>query len=473
MKEDDNHIIKVERKPFFGSLVTFLFLFGTFFITLIAYMTGNVLISLSILAFAVIILLLIRRGIRKNKIIVSDFRENKEPKVALNKKNENISKNTDVLIGKKETEVALNEDNENISKNTDVLRGKEETKAALNEDNENHIRFITRIRIMLVVWFFSIPLIIFFYNVKEVSLSLSVLAFAVIISLAVVARILSDGKENLSKNINILKREKEEVKEEVKEEAEVALNDSINIPENYIPKTEPKKPVGYYSFLSYDMRDLYREIVELIILSIILILMLPWLSKSYFDDQSHIGFFYSFLLCIIAFWKFRTVYFKKGWVKVLAKPNNVLEEQFSGGGGDGFVPTDVIVTEGWTFFVDGQQYNIKKPSSIHYKKEREIYWHPITNNLIVRNWPAKVLLFLYLFAANIFFNVGLALLLNQPTDEVYITNLIVLFGLVLPTSVIILSEMYINKKTLEDIIAFLILSALGFAVLYLASLVLG
>ena len=412
-------------------------------------MTGNVLISLSILAFAVIILLLVRRGIRKNKIIVSDFRENKEPKVALNKKNENISKNTD------------------------VLRGKEETKAALNEDNENHIRFITRIRIMLVVWFFSIPLIIFFYNVKEVSLSLSVLAFAVIISLAVVVRILSDGKENLSKNINILKREKEEVKEEVKEEAEVALNDSINIPENYIPKTEPKKPVGYYSFLSYDMRDLYREIVELIILSIILILMLPWLSKSYFDDQSHIGFFYSFLLCIIAFWKFRTVYFKKGWVKVLAKPNNVLEEQFSGGGGDGFVPTDVIVTEGWTFFVDGQQYNIKKPSSIHYKKEREIYWHPITNNLIVRNWPAKVLLFLYLFAANIFFNVGLALLLNQPTDEVYITNLIVLFGLVLPTSVIILSEMYINKKTLEDIIAFLILSALGYAVLYLASLVLG
>ena len=446
MKEDDDHIIKVESKPFFGSLVSFFFLFGTFFISLVAYMTGNVLISLSILAFAVIILLLIRRGIRKNKIIVSDFRENKEPKVALNKKNENISKNTD------------------------VLRGKEETKAALNEDNENHIRFITRIRIMLVVWFFSIPLIIFFYNVKEVSLSLSVLTFAVIISLAVVARILSDGKENLSKNINILKREKEEVKEE----AEVALNDSINIPENYIPKTEPKKPVGYYSILSYDMRDLYREIVELIILSIILISMLPWLSKSYFDDQSFdFGFSYSFLLCIIAFWKFRTVYFKKGCVKVLAKPNNVLEEQFSGGGGDGFVPTDVIVTEGWTFFVDGQQYNIKKPSSIHYKKEREIYWHPITNNLIVRNWPAKVLLFLYLFAANIFFNVGLALLLNQPTDEVYITNLIVLFGLVLPTSVIILSEMYINKKTLEDIIAFLILSALGFAVLYLASLVLG
>jgi len=301
MKEDDDHIIKVESKPFFGSLVSFFFLFGTFFISLVAYMSGNVLISLSILAFAVIILLLIRRGIKKNKIIVSDFRENKEPKVALNKKNENISKNTD------------------------VLRGKEETKAALNEDNENHIRFITRIRIMLVVWFFSIPLIIFFYNVKEVSLSLSVLAFAVIISLAVVVRILSDGKENLSKNINILKREKEEVERE-KEEAEIALNDSINIPENYIPKTEPKKPVGYYSFLSYDMRDFYREIVELIIVSIFLISMIPWLSESFFLGQSSFdfGFSYSFLLCIIAFWKFRTVYFKKGWVKVLAKPNNVL-----------------------------------------------------------------------------------------------------------------------------------------------------
>ena len=90
MKEDDDHIIKVERKPFFGDFVAFLFLFGTFFITLFAYMAGEVLISLSILAFAVIILLLIRRGIRKNKIIVSDFRENKEPKVALNEKNENI-----------------------------------------------------------------------------------------------------------------------------------------------------------------------------------------------------------------------------------------------------------------------------------------------------------------------------------------------------------------------------------------------
>ena len=359
MEEDDNYIIKVERKPLYGDFVAFLFLFGTFFITLFCFMAGWYLICLSILAFAVIIVLLVRRGIRNNKIIVSDFKENKEPKVALNEKNENISKNTDVLRGK--------------------------------------------------------------------------------------------------------------------EEAEVTLSDSINIPENYIPKTEPKKPVGYYSFLSYDMRDFYREIVELIIVSIFLISMIPWLSESFFLGQSSFdfGFSYSFLLCIIAFWKFRTVYFKKGWVKVLAKPNNVLEEQFSGGGGDGFVPTDVIVTEGWTFFVDGQQYNIKKPSSIHYKKEREIYWHPITNNLIVRNWPAKVLLFLYLFAANIFFNVGLALLLNQPTDEVYIANLIVLFGLVLPTSVIIFSEMYINKKTLEDIIAFLILSALGFAVLYLASLVLG
>ena len=136
MEEDDNYIIKVERKPFYGDFVAFLFLFGTFFITLFCFMAGWYLICLSILAFAVIIVLLIRRGIRKNKIIVSDFKENKEPKVALNEKNENISKNTDVLRGK--------------------------------------------------------------------------------------------------------------------EEAEVTLSDSINIPENYIPKTEPKKPVGYYSFLSYD-----------------------------------------------------------------------------------------------------------------------------------------------------------------------------------------------------------------------------
>ena len=78
-------------------------------------------ISLSILAFAVIILLLVRRKLKK-QIIVSDFRENKEPKVALNKKTR-------------------------IFQNTDVLRGKEETEVALNEDNENHIRFITRIQL--------------------------------------------------------------------------------------------------------------------------------------------------------------------------------------------------------------------------------------------------------------------------------------------------------------------------------------
>ena len=67
MEEDDNHIIKVEGKPFFGSLVTFLFLYGTFLITLISYMLGGVLISLSILAFAVIIVLLVLEGLEKIK----------------------------------------------------------------------------------------------------------------------------------------------------------------------------------------------------------------------------------------------------------------------------------------------------------------------------------------------------------------------------------------------------------------------
>ena len=67
MKEDDHYIIKIERKPFFGDFVAFLFLFGTFFITLMFYMLGGVLISLSILAFAALIVLLVRRGIRKTK----------------------------------------------------------------------------------------------------------------------------------------------------------------------------------------------------------------------------------------------------------------------------------------------------------------------------------------------------------------------------------------------------------------------
>ena len=107
MKEDDDHIIKVESKPFFGSLVSFFFLFGTFFMSLVAYMTGNVLISLSILAFAVIILLLIRRGIKKNKIIVSDFRENKEPKVALNKKKREYFKKCRCLERKRRNKICF------------------------------------------------------------------------------------------------------------------------------------------------------------------------------------------------------------------------------------------------------------------------------------------------------------------------------------------------------------------------------
>ena len=72
--------------------------------------------------------MLIRRGIKKNKIIVSDFRENKEPKVALNKKTEKKSPKNDGadLLVKTNEQVQTPESKEVIFNRSDIERMSDE-----------------------------------------------------------------------------------------------------------------------------------------------------------------------------------------------------------------------------------------------------------------------------------------------------------------------------------------------------------
>ena len=113
--------------------------------------------------------------------------------------------------------------------------------------DESYKKFLARVRAILWVWFVSTPFIIVTYlgNFAR-PVSLSLLAFAVIITWIVLHRIMTD-KENLSKNIDIL-RGNEGTKETSDEEAESAPNEqvvnSINIPEDYIPKPENEQTIN-------------------------------------------------------------------------------------------------------------------------------------------------------------------------------------------------------------------------------------
>ena len=81
----------------------------------------------------------------------------------------------------------------------------------------------------------------------------------------------------------------------------------------------------------------------------------------------------SFLYSLLALWRLRKAYFKKGWIKVSARPNNTVTETSSGGSEGGTTRIKVPITEGWTFTVDGQQYDVRQPSGNHYTYEKEIY----------------------------------------------------------------------------------------------------
>ena len=316
--------------------------------------------------------------------------------------------------------------------------------------DESYKKNLARVRAILWVWFFSTPTIIITYIKDATPISLSILAFAVIISLTFLLTILTDDKENLSKNIDILTGN-EEAKETSNEEAESPSNEqvanSINIPEDYIPKPETEQTTNT---LNLGGNDLGKEIGST---SVFLFIFVP--AYFYFVDRFFlymhafkILFVCSLLYSLLALWRLRKAYFKKGWVKVFARPNNIVEEETSTGGGR----MRIRITEGWTFTVDGQQYNVRQGSENHYKKEKEIYWNPQNNKLIINHNSYKILFFLYSLVAYFFFFTGLLLsgqLALHPVTA-YPVN-VLLFAPVLPIGIIIFCEMYFNQVTLRTV----------------------
>ena len=334
-------------------------------------------------------------------------------------------------------------------------------------------KFLARVRAILWVWFVSTPFIIGTYLgdfARPVSLSL--FAFAVITTWIVLHRIMTDDKENLSKNIDIL-RGNEGTKETSDEEAESAPNEqvvnSINIPEDYIPKPENEQTIN-----TKIGGNVFNN--EIVYSTFFLVLFFP--LYLYFDlllflyDTFKILFVCSFLYSLLALWRLRKAYFKKGWIKVSARPNKTFIETSNGGGEGGITRIKVRITEGWTFTVDGQQYNVRQPSKTDYLSEKEIYWNPQTKKLIINHGRYKFLFFIYSLVAYFFFFMGLLFSNQLALDPVTIFPVkVLLFAPVLPTGIIIFCEMYSDQVTLRTVFLNLrdTLLALGLIVLFLTA----
>ena len=113
--------------------------------------------------------------------------------------------------------------------------------------------------------------------------------------------------------------------EKAKSPSDKKVVNTINIPEDYIPELnqEQSKKVTVNSF-NLGGNDLGNEIAGNVIF--IGLSFVFYLSSSHNYDQAfEIMFLYSLLYSLLAFWRFRTAYFKKGWVKVFASPNNIVD----------------------------------------------------------------------------------------------------------------------------------------------------
>ena len=349
------------------------------------------------------------------------------------------------------------------------------------QKDESYKKFLARVRTIFFVCLFSTPVIIITYINDATPISLSILAFAIIISLIFLLTILTDDKENLSKNIDILTGN-EETKETSNEEAENPSNEqvanSINIPEDYIPKPENEQTIN-----TKIGENVFNN--EIFYTTFFLFLFFPlyfhFSLRFFLYDTFKILFVCSFLYSLLALWRLRKAYFKKGWIKVSARPNNTVIETSSGGGEGGYTIRKVPITEGWTFTVDGQQYNVRQPSGNHYTIDQEIYWNPQTKKLIINHGRYKVLFFLYSLVAYFFFFMGLLFSNQLALDPVTIFPVkVLLFAPVLPTGIIIFCEMYSdqvfhkmysNQVTLRTVFLNLrdTLLALGLIVLFLTA----
>ena len=101
-------------------------------------------------------------------------------------------------------------------------------------EDESYKRFLARVRAILWVWFFSTPTVIITYIWDETTISLSILAFAIIFSLTLL-KILRDD-EDFSNNLDILGGN-----EGTKASSNEQVINSINIPKDYIPKAETEQ----------------------------------------------------------------------------------------------------------------------------------------------------------------------------------------------------------------------------------------
>ena len=314
------------------------------------------------------------------------------------------------------------------------------------QKDESYKKFFARTRTIFFVCLFSTPVIIVTYINDATPISLSILAFAIIISLIFLLTILTDDKENLSKNIDILIGN-EEAKETLNEQAENPSNEqvvnSINIPKDYIPKPENEQTIN-----TKIGGNVFNN--ELFYTTFFLFLFFPlyfhFSLRFFLYDTFKILFVCSFLYSLLALWRLRKAYFKKGWIKVSARPNNTVIETSSGGSEGGYSIRKVPITEGWTFTVDGQQYNVRQPSGNHYTIDQEIYWNPQTKKLIINHGRYKVLFFIYSLVAYFFFLLGLLFSNQIALDPVTIFPVkVLLFAPVLPTGIIIFCEMYSDQ----------------------------
>ena len=92
------------------------------------------------------------------------------------------------------------------------------------QKDESYKKFLARTRTIFFVCLFSTPVIIVTYINDATPISLSILAFAIIISLIFLLTILTDDKENLSKNIDILMGKKEQKKLQMRKQKILQMN---------------------------------------------------------------------------------------------------------------------------------------------------------------------------------------------------------------------------------------------------------
>ena len=91
----------------------------------------------------------------------------------------------------------------------------------------------------------------------------------------------------------------------------------------------------------------------------------------------------------LAYMNFQKGYGKELWVKVKASPINgevsgKFESEITG-----------LATVGWSFIHEGKQYDIKFGSRDHYKLDREVYWCPDKNEVILSKLKMKFYFFSY------------------------------------------------------------------------------